>query len=557
MKPSSRRKFMIAAGAGTAAGLAGGFWWWNRPRLEHAGLPPVRDPAFPNPLPLPGSDGMFGVLDVAGTVAIAAKSARHAMLPGKPARMLAYEVQHEGRKLLNPVLRVRAGATLRANLWNTLDEATIIHWHGLKVDANNDGHPHYAIAGGRTYDYQYTVLNRAATYWYHPHAHGTTGKQLYLGLASLFIVEDDEELALQRALDLRVGVSDIPLMIQDKDFDVSGTPAYAPDAEQRASGYFGREVLINLAPRPYFDAATRIYRFRILNGSNARIYRLAFRSGERLLDYRVIATDGGLLDRPYRTKEVFLSSGERVEVLLDLRAAREGDTVWLTSRAFDPMHQETGPGAHPGHGAAPDPQPQAGEHGMAHHGAAPAPQSAAQSGSLPDGAAVDLLRINVAAKVRYDRPVPATLAEIVPLDAKQGASRKFLLQREQGQWRINGLTFRMMETPIVVRRGATEIWEIRNSERSMPHPMHIHGFQFQMLSRSGSPEQQRQLAVNAQGLASADLGWKDTVLVWPGETVRLALDFTHPFNGDQVYLFHCHNLEHSDEGMMINIKVLA
>jgi suppressor of ftsI/bilirubin oxidase len=85
--------------------------------------------------------------------------------------------------------------------------------------------------------------------------------------------------------------------------------------------------------------------------------------------------------------------------------------------------------------------------------------------------------------------------------------------------------------------------------------MHIHGFLFRALSRTGSPEQQRELAVDPSGLAATDLGWKDTVLVWPAETVRIVTDFTHPFRGDQVYMFHCHNLEHADGDMMLNLKV--
>ena len=106
-------------------------------------------------------------------------------------------------------------------------------------------------------------------------------------------------------------------------------------------------------------------------------------------------------------------------------------------------------------------------------------------------------------------------------------------------------------------RGATEVWNVRNAEASMPHPFHIHGFQFQILERKGSPAQQKTLSVNDKGLAASDLGWKDTVLVWPGETVCIAIDFTHPFKGDQVYMIHCHNLEHEDQGMMLNLKVQA
>jgi blue copper oxidase len=104
----------------------------------------------------------------------------------------------------------------------------------------------------------------------------------------------------------------------------------------------------------------------------------------------------------------------------------------------------------------------------------------------------------------------------------------------------------------VVRKGTTEVWEFRNEERSMPHPMHIHGVRFRVLERTNSPEQVAELAVDEAGRTAAELGWKDTVLVWPGETVQVAMNFSHGFEGDQLYLLHCHILEHEDAGMMIN-----
>jgi blue copper oxidase len=96
------------------------------------------------------------------------------------------------------------------------------------------------------------------------------------------------------------------------------------------------------------------------------------------------------------------------------------------------------------------------------------------------------------------------------------------------------------EDPIVVRKDMTEVWEIRNEARSMPHPMHFHGFQFQVVDRADSPGQVASLRVDDTGRMVTDLGWKDTVLVWPGETVRLAIHFAHPYPSEQRYLFHCH-----------------
>jgi blue copper oxidase len=127
----------------------------------------------------------------------------------------------------------------------------------------------------------------------------------------------------------------------------------------------------------------------------------------------------------------------------------------------------------------------------------------------------------------------------------------------QTRWLINGLTYEPDEYPIVVQRGATEIWEIRNDERSMPHPMHLHGFRFRVVGRENSPGQVAEMAIDGHGRTATDLGSKDTVLVWPGETVRISIEFSHDFDDEQLYLFHCHILEHEDAGMMINYKVVG
>jgi len=107
-----------------------------------------------------------------------------------------------------------------------------------------------------------------------------------------------------------------------------------------------------------------------------------------------------------------------------------------------------------------------------------------------------------------------------------------------------------------VQQGARENWLIENAERSMPHPMHLHGFLFRVIERLGSPATVRELA-GARGLLQQDQGLIDTVHVWPGESVRIAIDFAHPHAGDQDYVFHCHTLEHAEAGMMLRYTVKA
>ena len=117
---------------------------------------------------------------------------------------------HDGTYLA-PTLRFKKGQKVRITLNNNLPASSILHWHGLHVPANMDGNPMYAIERGEAYIYEFEILNRAGTYWYHAHTHGVTAKQVYSGLAGLLIVSDEQE----QALNLPSGEYDVALVIQD------------------------------------------------------------------------------------------------------------------------------------------------------------------------------------------------------------------------------------------------------------------------------------------------------------------------------------------------------
>src|SRR5918993_110313 len=258
---------------------------------------------------------------------ITAKKESVEVVPGKSTELLAYHAKRDGKTHVNPTIRVRTGTEFSAEFANDLDEETTVHWHGLHVEWRMDGHPFQPVATGATYRYAFPVRDRGGTYWYHPHPHGGTARQTYAGLAGFFLVEDNDQRRLDEALDLTLGETDIPLLIQDKVLDESGYFLYEPDQMAVDMGYEGDVVLVNLTPTPYQEVSTRIYRFRLLNGSNARTYRVAFTKAgeEELLPYHIIGTDGGLLDRPQEVREVFLSCAERVDVLLDLRSFEMGE----------------------------------------------------------------------------------------------------------------------------------------------------------------------------------------------------------------------------------------
>ena len=477
-------------------------------------------------LRIPGEDGWFGRLAPKGTsLTLTASSATTSdtLWP------LSLAARHRGRNYRNPTLAFESGERVRIVLENTLDEASIIHWHGFTVDTANDG------AG-------MMLAPPAGSY---PHPHGLTAGQTYRGLFGMMMVEDAEERALRTALDVAWGKTDIPLVLQDR----RPGQAYAPDAPDLHHGFIGNLATVNGSCGPHLDVATRAYRFRILNASNARTYRLGFADAAgRSIPFTLLGTDGGLLAAPLRCDECFLSTAERIDVLLDLSAARIGDAIALETREFDPMHFDAP--------AAPGAAPSAHVHSNAAE--PPPPDTSAATASAapwPEGSPRRLMTLQVRERAAWRGSVPTRLSALAMPDVSGANERAFRLGFAKGSWRINDRVFAMNETPIEVARDASEVWLLRNYHTSMPHAMHLHGFQFRVLERETSPETLARLVVDEKGRLATDLGSKDTVLVWPGESVRIAIDFRHPFPGTQTWMFHCHNLEHEDGGMMLRMKV--
>jgi len=218
-------------------------------------------------------------------LAFTAAPAEAPILPGRPTEVwrFAGSVLKGPSSLLEPIpdsylgptLRLRRGQKVRVRFSNRLPDASIMHWHGLDVPAAADGHPRLAIPGGAEYVYEFEVTNRAGTYWYHPHPHMQTGPQVYKGMAGLLIVSDDEE----GALELPEGAQDLTCVLQDRRFDEDNQLLYSTSMMDMEAGFLGDRVLVNGKPRPTWSLATHPYRIRVLNGSNARIYKLAWSDG--------------------------------------------------------------------------------------------------------------------------------------------------------------------------------------------------------------------------------------------------------------------------------------
>lgn len=510
-----RRRFLQTSGVVTAAALAG---------------------AGPLLMQPQAAVGSAGAGDVDLRIKLKARRAKVGIRPGAKTPVWRFTgTVREGDRgalttipgsYLGPTIRVRKGQRVAVDFNNRLREDSIVHWHGLHVPEVADGHPRFAVGKGGKYSYEFEVLNRAGMYWYHPHPHGRTGAQVYNGLAGLFIVSDDEE----EALGLPTGDYDLPVVIQDRVFGADNRLLYLRGMGAGGGmfmGMLGGDILVNGKFDATLDVEARPYRLRLLNGSNSRIYKLAWDDGGR---FTVIATDGGLLRRPVQRNYITLAPAERVEIWVDFSDRGVGAEAKLVSQSF--MN---------------------GQFGMT------------GGGDFPQGMEADIMTVRVTREGDGGNPLPARLSSFPKLKLanaiNRGDPRRFEYSFVTGRWLINGRSFEMTATAPdeVVQLGTLELWELENVRGggssmgmgpAMPHPVHLHGQQFQVLDRSIDSAFATHWRDVKDGYV--DEGWKDTVLLMPGEKVRILRRFDD-YAG--LFLQHCHNLEHEDMGMMRNFLV--
>jgi FtsP/CotA-like multicopper oxidase with cupredoxin domain len=407
--------------------------------------------------------------------------------------------------LPSPLLRMRRGDRFRVTLENELNDPLILHWHGLTPPEVGDGHPRLAVRPGLTYAYAFQVENRAGTYWYHSHTHYKVAEHSYRGIGGMLLVGDDEE----EALGLPSGDREIPLILQDRRLDRNGIPVYEhPDTME---GHIGTAPFGNGVLQPRLEVETALYRFRIVNGANARIFRLERSDGQPMI---LIGNDGGLLDHSVSVDWIDLGPAERADVLIDFRDLRPGQELFLRTQ---PFHIAGGLGS--------------------------ARTTARQ------GEPMDLLRIQVVRAVSDPAQIPTRLSQVpLPVPSAAAREREFRFTSDRDYFsrtmmshRINDLEFEMGRVDVQVPFGETEIWTFSN-DNGFAHPVHLHGTHFHVLTRSGGRDR----------TFPWEAGLKDTVLLYPGETVRVAVQFT-AHRG--LFPLHCHNLEHEDVGMMVNLLV--
>jgi blue copper oxidase len=506
--PFQRRRFLqiCAAGASLLPLAACGDGTEIQPPPEEAaggggGAPPNPDESFPVP-PLDEGELVDGVR----VFRLKLQQGSMEWVEGVPTA--TYGVNGP---CLGPTLRFHKGERVRLEVTNELGEVSTLHWHGMEVPAAADGGPYQTVAPGATWISEYDVIQRAFTAWYHPHPMHQTARHVYMGMAGMIFVEDPAQ-----AIDLpsTYGVDDIPLVIQDRRFAADGThpysPGNAPTMHDRMAGLRGSTMLVNGLRDLKGTVPSGLVRLRLLNGSNARIYNLGFADGR---SFQHIASDGGLLEAPVTTTRVLLAPGERAEILVDFGGDAQGATVALASysgEVFTKLFQGN---------------------------------MGANLADELDQTTFEIMTFEVGAPPAATHTPPQSFEPIARMvEADAGLTRTIALAMVGGTVTINGEA--MMDLGAVpaaidfqIPEGSIELWELTNSS-GMAHPIHLHNRHFQVLDIGGQPPP-GELA-----------GWKDTVIVGPGQLVRILVEFKGTVDPDHPYMFHCHILEHEDMGMM-------
>ena len=511
----SVKKFTRREALKLSSAAAGGFAVSGLPRWARGA--PLSAPALPIPKLIEASR--------AEPVALSLQKTQHRFGPGAavPSRGIS-------STYLGPVVRVRTGDTVSFRVENRLDEETTLHWHGMLVPSHVDGGPHNTIKPGGVWTPEIAVKQPAATTWFHPHPHGNTARQVYLGLAGMMIVSDGAD--RDRGLPTAYGVDDLPIVLQDKRFGRNGELVYELDMMDMMHGFQGDTLIVNGVIGPAATVPPGYVRLRLLNAANARNFDLRF--GDRR-PFFVIAGDAGLLPEPVEVRNLVIAPAERFELLVDFSDGQSVDLV-----------------------TAPDTQ----------HGAGPMMMGSARGRA---GQTERLMRFNPDPGLPVSiKRLPRQLAAVPSPDIKSAVAwRTFELNPMMGMGMmgmrgmggdrvasadhdhsgggahmmgINGRSFAMNRIDVTAELGTSEIWEIVAASMPMAHPFHVHGASFRILSKNGRRP------------AAHESGWKDVVLV--DQHAEILVRFDHPASPKMPFMYHCHILEHEDHGMMGQFAVV-
>jgi spore coat protein A len=382
----------------------------------------------------------------------------------------------------------------------------VTHLHGVHCEAASDGFPESTILPGEaSFAYRYPNTQLPATLWYHDHALGITRLNVHMGLAGFYIMRD----AFENGLGLPSGAYEVPLIIQDRSFNPDGSLKYPGQWNEQ---FFGDFIVVNGKIWPFLNVNRGKYRFRVLNGSSSRTYRLALSNNA---PFHQIGTDGGLLPEAVPVTQITVMPGERADIVINFEPYTAGTEITFVNSAPAPF-----PGA-------------------------------AGVGVIPN-----VMKFVVQSNTGSNAPLPGTLRPITPLpEALAAIHRDISLQRfpetcPTTKWLAGGL--RWDDITDKVHLDTTEVWAFTNRS-DVSHPMHLHLIQFLVLDRQDFQIVAGQVVPTGPRLAPPpeEAGWKDTVQCHPAQITRVIARFTE-FKG--LFAYHCHILEHEDNEMMRQMR---
>jgi FtsP/CotA-like multicopper oxidase with cupredoxin domain len=430
------------------------------------------------------------------------KPGLHEFIPGVKTPVWAYNGIVPG-----PTIRARIGEPIVVRFRNRLTVETSVHLHGGHNPSSSDGNPIYFVDPGKDRDYFYpnTVplhqgkpdySESISTTWYHDHAMDVSGPNVYFGLSGLYLSTDHIEDALLGSNVLPR--MDVPLVLSDRRFNANGTLYY--DMLDH-DGAIGDIFLVNGKVQPRFQVQRRKYRFRILNGSNARYYDLRFSDGREFLQ---VGNDSWLLPYAMPRESMMLSPAKRADIIVDFSNAPS--VLYLNN------------------------------------------WMAQSNGRKPDGTAsqpTPLMRFDVVGNpVRNDAKVVkgTLLRPHTPILASEiQATRVFEFGRSNGSWVVNNQLYDPNRIDATPKLNTAERWIFNNGSGGWWHPIHVHLESHQVQS------------INGQAPPLWESFKSDTVNLANGTSAEVFMKF-RTFKGP--FVFHCHNVEHEDMRMMMNFNVV-
>ena len=383
---------------------------------------------------------------------------------------------------------------------------TVVHLHGAKTRPKSDGYPEDWFVPGNSSLYYYPNQQDAAMLWYHDHAIGINRLNVYAGLLGTFFIRDSAE----DALNLPKGKYELPLVLFDRLLTREGQLFYpvSPDPQSPwVPEIMGNAILVNGKLFPYLEVEPRRYRFRLLNGSNARIYHLAFANEA---EFHQIGTDQGLLPKPVPLTLLEIAPGERADLIVDFSQHRGAQLV-LKNDAFTVMQFRV------------------------------SLSKVEDTSSLPSA-------LRAVPKIPESQAVQSRLLTLDEYVNKAGNPVMQLLNATH--WRDP-----VTEKPVL---GSTEIWNLINPTNDT-HPIHLHLVRFQILDRRPyepwlfQTKRELHFVGPPEAPAPNEDGWKDTVQAHSRMVTRIIVPF-EGFAGR--YVWHCHILEHEDNEMMRPYEVI-